>query len=47
MTDVAFKTGTATSFDSACASIQNNVRVAVRGRRQANEVQVDRIVLGN
>lgn len=47
MTGVAFKTGTATRFDSACASIQNNLTVEVRGRRQANEVQVDRIVLRN
>ena len=47
MTGVAFKTGTATRFDSACASIQNNLTVEVRGRRQANEAQVDRIVLRN
>jgi hypothetical protein len=47
ITGVAFKTGTATRFDSACTSIQNNLRVDVRGRRQANEVQVDRIVLRN
>lgn len=47
LTGVAFKTGTATRFDSACASIRNNLRVEVRGRRQANEVQVDRIVLRN
>jgi hypothetical protein len=47
MTGVAFKTGTATRFDSACASIQNNLTVEVRGRRQANDVQVDRIVLRN
>lgn len=45
LTGVAFKTGTATRFDSACASIQNNLTVEVRGRRQANEFQVDRIVL--
>jgi hypothetical protein len=45
MTGVAFKTGTATRFDSACASIQNNLSVEVRGRRQAAEVQVDRIAL--
>jgi hypothetical protein len=47
MTGVAFKTGTATRFDSACSSIQNNLRVEARGRRQATEVQVDRIVLRN
>ena len=47
MTGVAFKTGTATRFDSACASIQNNLTVEVRGRRQANEIQVDRVVLRN
>lgn len=47
VTGVAFKTGTATRFDSACASIQNNLRVEVRGRRQATEVQVDRIGLRN
>ena len=47
MTGVAFKTGTATRFDSACASIQNNLGVEARGRRQATEVQVDRIVLRN
>jgi hypothetical protein len=47
MTGVAFKTGTATRFDSACASIQNNLTVEVRGRRQANEVQVDRLVRRN
>jgi hypothetical protein len=47
VTGVAFKTGTATRFDSACASIQNNLTVDVRGRRQANEVQVDRIALRN
>jgi hypothetical protein len=44
---VAFKTGTATRFESGCASIQNNLTVEVRGRRQANDVQVDRIVLRN
>jgi hypothetical protein len=44
MTGVAFKTGTATRFDSACPNIQNNVRVEVRGRRQADgSIQVDRI----
>lgn len=47
ITGVAFKTGSATRFDSACNSIQNNRSVDVRGRRQANEVQVDRIVLRN
>ena len=47
MIGLAFKTGTATRFDSACASIQNNVTVDARGRRQGNEVQVDRIVLRN
>jgi Domain of unknown function (DUF5666) len=47
LTGVAFKTGTATRFDSDCASIQNNLTVEVRGRRQANEVQADRIVLRN
>jgi hypothetical protein len=45
MTGVAFKTGTATRFDSACASIQNNLTVEVRGQRQGTEVQVDRIAL--
>jgi hypothetical protein len=47
MNGVAFKTGTATRFDSPCSSIQNNVSVEVRGRRTANEVQVDRIALRN
>jgi hypothetical protein len=47
LTGVTFKTGTATRFDGGCASIRNNLRVEVRGRRQANEVQVDRIVLRN
>jgi hypothetical protein len=46
-TGVTFRTGTATRFDSPCASIQNNLSVEVRGRRQANEVQVERIVLRN
>jgi hypothetical protein len=47
-TAVAFKTGNATRFDSPCASIQNNLMVEVRGRRQGDgSIQVDRIVLRN
>jgi hypothetical protein len=45
MTGVAFKTSSATRFDSPCVSIQNTVVVDVRGRRQANEVLVDRVGL--